>query len=220
MPVIRAAMEASPSSRSVNEPAFWQEHYASGRDGWELGRPAPPLVEYLSRERLPGSRVAVPGCGRGHDCRYLARLGYQAWGFDWAPDAVRRARELAALDGVGVTIAERDLFSLAGDHAAFFDGVFEYTCFCAIDPARRPEYVEVVAAILKPGGWLLGCFFPLREGTDGPPFPVARDEILQLLAPRFVIEETRVPGASAEGRAGLEWLVRARRREAAAAVGL
>jgi hypothetical protein len=89
--------------------------------------------------------------------------------------------------------------------------VWEYTCFCAIDPGRRAEYVDVQHAILKPGGTLLGCFYPLREGTDGPPFPVARAEIEALLAPLFRIVESAAPAASVERRRGLEWLIRATR---------
>ena len=59
-------------------------------------------------------------------------------------------------------------------YAHAFDGVWEYTCFCAIDPARRDAYVRTIAAILKPGGWLLACFFPMRRVAAGPPFPVSR----------------------------------------------
>jgi hypothetical protein len=66
--------------------------------------------------------------------------------------------------------------------------------------------------ILKPGGWLLACFYPLREGTDGPPFPVSVDGIERVLAPGFAILEAGPPGESVERRRGLEWLVLARRR--------
>ena len=90
--------------------------------------------------------------------------------------------------------------------------MWEYTCFCAIDPARREEYVRLVHAILKPGGRLLGCFYPLREGTDGPPFPVSVAEIEAVLSPWFGIVEAGPPADSAERRRGLEWLVLARRR--------
>jgi SAM-dependent methyltransferase len=199
---------------TVNDPAFWAAHYRAGSDRWDLGGPTPSLVEYLARSAPPRGRVAVPGCGRGHDIRVLARLGYEVHGFDFAPDAVSAARNLAAREGLTVTIGERDVFGLGADHAAAFDGVWEYTSFCAVDPTRRPDYVEVVATILKPGGWLLACFFPVRDvvAAVGPPFSATRAEIERLFAPHFAFEETRVPATSADGRAVLEWLVRARRR--------
>jgi methyl halide transferase len=198
----------------VSGPAFWEGLYAHGEDGWELHEPAPPLVAWLDaggRLGEPGARVAVPGCGRGHDARLLTRRGYRAEGFDFATPAVEEARVLAAREGVDAAFEQRDIFTLPTDHRGAFDAVWEYTCFCAIDPGRRAEYVDVQHAILKPGGTLLGCFYPLREGTDGPPFPVARAEIEALLAPLFRIVESAAPAASVERRRGLEWLIRATR---------
>ncbi len=86
------------------------------------------------------------------------------------------ARRLAAGDGVDVVVEQRDVFTLGRDYAGTFDGVWEYTCFCAIDPERREEYVSVLHTILRPGGLLLACFFPLREGGGGPPFPVSKGD--------------------------------------------
>jgi SAM-dependent methyltransferase len=163
---------------------------------------------------VPDSRaphVAVPGAGRGHDARLLARHGCRVTAFDFAEPAVAEARRLAAAEGVAVAVEARDVFTLARDHASAFDAVWEYTCFCAIDPARREEYVRVLHAILRPGGILLACFYPLREGTDGPPFPVSVEAIERVLAGRFAVMEAGPPARSAERRRGLEWLVRARR---------
>ena len=102
---------------TVNEPAFWQGLYESQADRWELGGPTPPLVEYLAKHpRLPGERLAVPGCGRGHDARFLARHGYRVWGFDFAEPAIREARALAGRARVDVTFEQRDVFGLAADY--------------------------------------------------------------------------------------------------------
>jgi SAM-dependent methyltransferase len=202
----------------VSTPAFWEGLYAEGQDGWELHEPAPGLVAWLSAGGRLGvtaddarPRVAVPGCGRGHDVRLLARQGYDAVGFDFAPAAIEEARALAAAEARDATFEMRDVFTLARDHREAFDGVWEYTCFCAIDPARRAEYVDVLRAILKRGATLLACFYPLRDGTDGPPFPVARAEVERLLAPHFAILESAAPAASIERRRGLEWLIWATR---------
>jgi SAM-dependent methyltransferase len=197
----------------VSTAAFWDGLYASSQDGWELGEPAPALVQRLEAGLpLPsGARVAVLGAGRGHDARLLARRGYQVTGFDFAEAAVREARRLAKEEGVRVAFEQRDVFSLAADYGGAFDAVWEYTCFCAIDPARRGEYVDVLRDVLRPGGLLLGCFYPLREGTDGPPFPVSREGVEAALAPRFDLLESAPPAASPERRRGLEWLILARR---------
>ena len=135
---------------TVNEPAFWQGLYEGQGDRWELGGPAPPLVEYLAAHpRLPGEpegggepeaegrrrrdqiNIAVPGCGRGHDARLLARKGYRVRAFDFADAPIREAQALAAQTGVDVAFEQRDVFGLAADYRGAFDGLWEYTCMCA-----------------------------------------------------------------------------------------
>jgi len=195
----------------VNAVEFWEGLYASGGDGWELGGPAPPLVDFVATTPPPRGRVAVPGAGRGHDARFLAARGYDVTAIDFSTAALTAARALARRDGVDVTFEQRDIFTLAQSHGRAFDGVWEYTCYCAIDPRRRREYVDVLRAIVRPGGWLLGCFFPLRAQTAGPPFKVSMSEIRRVLAPAFRIERAFPPLRSVRGRQGREWMVLARR---------
>ena len=186
---------------------FWEERYARREDGWDLGRPSPPLVDFVEATPPPRGRVAVPGCGRGHDARFLARHGYDVTGFDFSPAAVTAAEKIAKLEKVDVTFEQRDIFGLAADSTHAFDGVWEYTCYCAIDPRRRDAYVETLARIVRPGGWLLACFFPLRSVTAGPPFPVSRAEVTRRLARHFRIARAFAPVRSARGRQGREWVV-------------
>ena len=203
-----------PRSR-VSAAGFWEGLYAEKQDGWELGEAAPALQACLASGRsfTPGARVAVPGCGRGHDARLLARHGFAVMGFDFAEAAVTEARELASRERFAAAFEQRDVFTLAADYAGGFDGVWEYTCFCAIDPDRRTEYIRTLHDILRPGGTLLGCFYPLlKDGMDGPPFPVSREGIEAALGPFFEISEAGPPPASPDRRRGLEWLVRAERR--------
>jgi len=196
---------------TVSLPEFWNDLYARGGDGWELGQPAPPLVDFVERTPPPRGRVAVPGCGRGHDVRYLTTQGYAATGFDFSPAAIAAARTLARSARVTAEFEERDIFSLAREYPYAFDGIWEYTCFCAIAPERRPEYVRTVAAILKPGGWYLACFFPMRSQSAGPPFPVSRAAVRRLFARGFTLERAFPPTRSVRARQGREWMVLARR---------
>jgi methyl halide transferase len=195
----------------VSTAEFWTDLYARGGDGWELGQPAPTLVEFMESTPLPPGRVAVPGCGRGHDVRYLARRGYRAVGFDFSPAAIAAAQARAKADRVAAEFEQRDIFTLGRDYANAFEGVWEYTCFCAIDPARRAEYVRTMAAIVRPGGWLLACFYPIRRGGGGPPFPMVRSEVRRFFAGPFRIERAGVPFSSVERRRGQEWMVLFRR---------
>ena len=201
----------SPTFVRTSAPEFWEDVYARGGDGWELGAPAPSLVEFVESTPPPRGRVAVPGCGRGHDARYLATRGYAVTGFDWAPAALSAARRLARGEGVDVAFESRDMFTLGRDLPNAFDGVWDYTCFCAIDPARRAEYVRSLVGTLRLGGWLLANFFPLRALTPGPPFVVSAAEVRRLLAPSFWIERAGPPLRSPRGRQSREWMVLARR---------
>jgi SAM-dependent methyltransferase len=79
---------------SVSRPDFWDALYAAGGDGWELGAAAPPLVDVVERTPPPRGRVAVLGCGRGHDARLLAARGYEVVGYDFSTAAVEAARAL------------------------------------------------------------------------------------------------------------------------------
>ncbi|HJW76780.1 MAG TPA: SAM-dependent methyltransferase, partial [Thermoleophilia bacterium] len=71
---------------------------------------------------------------------------------------------------------------------------------------RRAEYVRAMAAILRPGGWLLACFYPLRRRAAGPPFPVTPSEVRRRFASAFRVERT-LPVRSVPRRQGQEWMV-------------
>ena len=195
----------------VDAAEFWEERYLQGGDGWEIGRVHPSLEFLIGTAPPPRGRVAVPGCGRGHDVRFLVSHGYDAVGFDFAETAVAEARRLARAARIPVVIERRDIFTLARDYANAFDGVWEYTCYCAIDPRRRREYVRTVATILKPGGWFLASFFPIRRISGGPPFPVAMAEVRRLLSSWFTIGREFAPPRPVRRREGLEWMVLATR---------
>jgi methyl halide transferase len=147
-----------------------------------------------------GCSIAVIGAGRGHDAIEAARLGYRVTAVDFAAEAVSGIAANAAKAGVKLDVLQADLFTgLTGP----FDAVLEHTCFCAIDVARRDEYVAAVARALKPAGTLFGLFYAHgKEG--GPPFDVTEDEVRRRFSPRFVLERLRRAPDSFEVRAGKE----------------
>lgn len=191
----------------VSSPAFWDDLYHQARQPWDLGGPTPALIELIESTPVPPGRIAVPGCGRGHDARYLAARGHDAIGFDFVELAVTAARTLARMEQSAARFETRDVFGLGGEYPAAFDAAWEYTCYCAIHPRRRAEYVEVLGAIIRPGGVLLACFFPTSGGRGGPPYTVDVDEMRQLLSRHFAIEREFAPASSPDGRRGQELAV-------------
>lgn len=186
----------------VSTSAFWNaiyEEQVSPR--WNIGQAASSLAHWLKTAPAKG-RVLVPGCGFGHDVKILAEHGFDVVGVDFAPLAIAGAREvLGATPSVELRCA--DIFDLPATDAASFDYIYEYTCFVAIKPARRPEYVQLALDLLKPGGRLIGCFYNHgREG--GPPYDVNREQVLELYAPHFRIHTLEITSHSIERRQGHE----------------
>jgi len=182
----------------------WNQRYVEGDTPWDKGAAHPVLGEMLTHGALSG-RVLVPGCGTGHDVRALARRGLEVVGLDVAPLALERAAAHAAAGGETYVLG--DLFDLPAELRGAFDGVFEHTCFCAIDPAWRANYVTAVASALHPGGRLLAVFYadPGQDG-EGPPFGCSATELDGLFGRDFRILEEHTGFATFEHREGRELL--------------
>ena len=190
----------------------WDACYRAGDTPWDKGAAAPPLLEWLEQ---PGHRfdgeMLVPGCGLGHDVRAIAatKQARELVGLDYSPAALAQARRQPPTGNE--TYVEADLFALPPEFCGRFDWVFEHTCFCAIDPARRADYVRAVAGALRRGGHLLAIFYlqPWNAGEPsppggGPPFGTSREELDDLFAGRFELLEEATPTRSYRGREGRE----------------
>jgi len=187
-------------------PTDWEDHYRRGEMPWEKGAPSPGLIDYLAAEPVRG-RVLVPGCGLGHDVRALAATAGEVVGIDIAPSAVAAAQAIPPVGRERYELA--DLFALPEFWRGTFDAVWEHTCFCAIQPAQRPAYVEAVADALRPEGRLIAIFY-LDPGNDspdeGPPFEVSIAELDRLFLPRFSVDREWLPQHAYAGREGREWM--------------
>jgi SAM-dependent methyltransferase len=187
-------------------PTDWENRYLTHDTPWEKGAPSPGLVDFLAEHPVTG-RVLVPGCGFGHDVRALAVGGGEIIGLDLAPSAIAGAERYAR---AGRERYERgDLLALPPPLRGSCEWVWEHTCFCAIDPAQRPAYVESIAGALAPGGRLLAIFY-LDPGNDhpdeGPPFGVSIAELDRLFLPRFRLDREWLPARAYPGREGREWM--------------
>lgn len=177
----------------------WNKAYEEEDTPWDKGCASPPLLEFLTRHSITG-RVLVPGCGTGHDVRALAAQGAEVVGMDLAPSAVRKAE---AFSNVGdECYAVGDFLNLDAEHRGVYDWVLEHTCLCALEPSQRVAYARAVSQALKPGGHYLAVFY--REVSDytgdGPPHPIAREEIDALFGDAFEPVESFIPQQSYPSR--------------------
>jgi len=189
----------------------WEARYQTHDMPWEKGDPSPGLVDFLAGHRgLTRGTVLVPGCGTGHDARAWAAAGFTVTGCDIAPSAIRLAREKTAAAGLSAQFIQGDF--LADGAPGPFDWIFEHTLFCAINPARRNDYVSAVVRRLKAGGSYLAVNYLIPD-TGGPPFGTTRRELMERFSHHFDLEADWVP-RSYPNRAGLELMLWWRRKAA------
>jgi SAM-dependent methyltransferase len=193
-------------------PTDWEAQYQKGETPWDKGAPCPGLLDHLAAERVAG-KVLVPGCGTGHDVRALAGQGAEVVGLDLAPSAIATAQRFPAAGRETYELG--NLFELAAHLRGAFDCVWEHTCFCAIDPSMRADYVRSVHAALRPDGNLLAIFYldPGNASPDeGPPFEVSIAELDRLFLPHFDLLQEWLPQNAYPGREGREWMRLMRKR--------
>ncbi|GIT64997.1 MAG: hypothetical protein Ct9H300mP23_06240 [Nitrospinota bacterium] len=98
-------------------------------------------------------------------------------------------------ENVNIQILQSDIFSPTPEYDSVFDYVIEQTFFCAVNPPRRQEYERLVYKILKPGGKLIGLWFPLDKTIEdeGPPWGITIDEVNQIFKNGWIIEREEFP---------------------------
>jgi SAM-dependent methyltransferase len=197
----------------VNSPQFWDQIYARGRAGWDLGRPTPVFHRLLHDGDLSPGRIMVLGAGNGHDARLFARHGFEVTAVDFAQEAVEAMRSQMEANAPHEVI-RADIFHLPERFDEVFDFVLEYTFYCAIDPSRRDQYAGRVTRLLKPGGKLIALVFPITGHEGGPPFSVEAGGYIQRMEERgFTLLERATPPDSVPARKGVEELVILRKAE-------
>lgn len=157
---------------------FWQRRFEADDIPWDRGAVSPQLAPWLADGTLAaGMRVAVPGCGSGHEVLALAQAGCRVIAIDYAPAALARTVERLQAAGIGSDVVDQvqaDVLQWQPD--APLDAVFEQTCWCAIHPDHWADYAAQLHRWLRPGGRLaLMGLQVARPGAaegrvEGPPY--------------------------------------------------
>lgn len=147
---------------------MWNERYAG--DDYLFGtEPADFLTRAAPWLRAGDSALCIAD-GEGRNSVWLAGQGLRVTAFDPAPNAVAKARKLAAARGVSVEFHVTDLdgwdWSRSHDVVA---GIF----IQFVGPDERAALFERIKAAVTPGGLLLLHGYAPRQvdyGTGGPPY--------------------------------------------------
>jgi cyclopropane fatty-acyl-phospholipid synthase-like methyltransferase len=131
---------------------------------WDTGISPPELLEFI-QTHSPGRAIDI-GCGTGTNVITLARAGWKVTGVDFAPRAIKMARQKLAQAGIRANLLLRDIANLHGMHEQF-DLALDLGCFHGISQAGKPKYLEQLHRILAPNGfWLMYGFLksdPLQK---------------------------------------------------------
>lgn len=167
----------------------WEARYQQSDTPWDKGLAHPALASFVSEFAVNGT-IVVPGCGRAYDLLALAECfpDHQIIGVDLSASAIRDANKICA-SHANISLRHADFFDCPAWHRGETIGmIWEHTCFCAIPPRLRPEYVATVTALLSAGSHLLGAFFTdLDDEGCGPPWNCSLEELSAWFAPHFTI---------------------------------
>ena len=168
---------------------FWDLRYSANFAPWDAGKVPRQLRAFA--EAFAGERRAlVPGCGSGHDVRYLAETGWDVLGIDFSAAALDAARPV--LGPYGDHLRQADFFADLGARA--FPFLYERAFLCALPRRMWPAWGARMGELVAPGGYLAGFFF-FDSGERGPPFALhSQDELAALIDRAFQrIEDAAVP---------------------------
>jgi len=144
---------------------IWEELYSSGSD---VRYPYDQIVSFVYRrfprhKPLDEIRILEIGCGTGNNLWFTAREGFQVYGVDASPSAIRKARQRFSRENLTGNFAVADFAALPFANGSF-DLVLDraaITC-CGIGIAKR--CVREVRRVLMPGG---AFFFNPYSDTHG-----------------------------------------------------
>ena len=160
---------------------FLFQYWYFGQPPWDTGVSPPELLDFIQNHE-PGRAIDI-GCGTGTNAITLATAGWKVTGADFAPRAIKLARQKVNNAGVQIELLVRDATRLQGIDGPF-DLAFDLGCFHGIVPQGRAKYLQQLNRILAPGGfWLMYGFLktePDESGTGLAEWEV--DQILTFLS--------------------------------------
>lgn len=183
--------------------SYWTERYHHQQTGWDLGQVSPPLGNYIDQLKDKDLAILIPGSGNSYEAAYLYHQGFKKVYILDISEVPLRAFKRKYPQFPDNQVLHDDFFSIQGR----YDLILEQTFFSALSPDLRPQYVEKVLRMLRPGGKLVGVLFDDPLFTDHPPFGGSREDYLGFFAPHFKIRKFERSYNSVKPRQGREFFM-------------
>lgn len=146
----------------------WNARYA--RDDFHFGEEPNAFVRANAHYLQVGQSVLCVADGEGRNSVFLAEQGMRVAAFDFAPNAVAKAKRLATSRGVHCNHQLGDIFAWDWTAASYDAVVAVFVQF--LSPAERDSVFAGMKQAVKPGGVLLVEGYRPEQvdyGTGGPP---------------------------------------------------
>jgi cyclopropane fatty-acyl-phospholipid synthase-like methyltransferase len=131
---------------------------------WDTDITPPELFEFMNSH--PTGRAIDIGCGTGTNVITLAKTGWQATGFDFAPRAIQIAKQKIKKEHIQANVFVDDA-SVMKNVQGPFELALDMGCFHGM--TNKTDYLTQLGNILAPGGfWLMYGFFKSDAHLSGP----------------------------------------------------
>jgi len=140
---------------------------------WDTGVSPPELLEFVQKHKRstpvdrPGRAIDI-GCGTGTNVITLVNAGWKVTGVDFAPRAIKIAKQKLNKAGIQAELLIKDATKLEGIDGPF-DFAFDLGCFHTIPHTLRTKYLKELNRILALDGfWLMYGFLKSDTLHAGP----------------------------------------------------
>jgi 2-heptyl-1-hydroxyquinolin-4(1H)-one methyltransferase len=157
---------------------------------WSIGEPQPELAALIEQGKFHGDVLDV-GCGEAAISLYLAEKGFTTVGLDLSPTAIDMARAEAAKRGLANASFEVADISAFTGYDGRFGTIVDSTLFHSIPVEAREGYQQSIVRAAAPGASYFALVFDRAGMPDGPANPVTEDELREVVAKYWAIDEIR-----------------------------
>ncbi|MCX7650147.1 MAG: TPMT family class I SAM-dependent methyltransferase [Flavobacteriales bacterium] len=146
---------------------YWDQRWMCGDTGWDIGYPAPAILDYAAGLPDKTIRILIPGCGNAYEAQALLDMGFKdVHLLDISPTLTDRLKERFQPWSGHIHIHCEDFF----EHQGSYHLILEQTFLCALNPSQREAYAQKCQQLLYAGGRVAGLLFDTIFEQEGPPF--------------------------------------------------
>jgi len=131
---------------------------------WDTRISPPELLEYLAQH--PPRCALDLGCGTGTNAITLAQHGWKTTGVDFAPRAIRLARERAARMNLPINFLVDDVTTLKKIEGRF-EFILDIGCFHGLPTTGKERYSANLKRLITEDGTMLMYAFLSQPGEKG-----------------------------------------------------